>query len=230
MLVHGAWHGGWCWARVAPLLAACGFDVHTPTLTGLGDRSHLVSPAITLSTHVDDVVLAVERGGMDDVVLVGHSYAGFVVREAADRLGGRVGAVALIDAWVGDDGTSVASQAPAWFTESLHRSARTSATAWLCPPPSPELVGVTDPDDARWLRRNLVAHPLRTFEDRTRLTGRVDRIPHRAAVCSDGIGLPFADMAAAVGCAAPTEIASGHDAMVVAPEAVADFIAEAATD
>lgn len=229
VLVHGAWHGGWCWQRVVPLLAARGLRVHTPTLTGLGERAHLVSPSVGLATHVDDIVSFLRCNDLDDVLLVGHSYAGLVVREATDRVSERVGAVVLLDAWVGGDGASVESQAPAWFNDALRESATKEGFGWLCPPPSPDLVGVTDPDEAGWLQPRLVAHPLRSFADRTRLTGHVMTIPHHAAVCSDGIGLPFAAMAAEVGCATPTVLESGHDAMVTVPEAVADFVAAAAT-
>ena len=228
MLVHGAWHGGWCWQRVVPFLAARGLAVHTPTLTGLGERAHLVSPSVGLATHVDDIVSFLRGNELDDVLLVGHSYAGLVVREAADRAPERVGAVGLLDAWVGGDGASVESLAPAWFNDAMRASAAKEGFGWLCPPPSPDLVGVTDPDDAGWLQPRLVAHPLRSFADRTHLTDRVVAIPHHAAVCADGIGLPFAAMAAEVGCARPTVLASGHDAMVTVPDAVADFVAAAA--
>lgn len=228
VLVHGAWHGAWCWQRVTPLLMAEGFDVRTPTLTGLGDRAHLVSPTVGLATHVEDVVTFLRANDLDDVLLVGHSYAGFVVREAADRVPDRVGAVALIDAWVGEDATSLDSQAPAWFTDALRAAAQADGFGWLCPPPTPDLVGVADPDEAAWLQARLVPHPLRTFSDRTHLTGAVTAIPHHAAVCTQGLGLPFAELAERVGCRQPTPLESGHDAMVTAPEAVARFLADAA--
>lgn len=228
VLVHGAWHGAWCWQRVVPLLAARGFEVFTPTLTGLGDRAHLVSPQVGLSTHVDDVVGFLRAHDLDDVVLVGHSYSGFVVRQAADRAAGRVGVVALLDAWVGADGSSVESQAPEWFTDALRSTAEAEGFGWLCPPPTADLVGVTDPEDVGWLEARLTPHPLRTFTDRTQLTDRLSAIPHHAAVCAQGFGLPFAELAVRIGCAEPTVLDSGHDAMVTAPEAVATFVATVA--
>ena len=82
VLVHGAWHGGWCWRRVADRLEQRGHRVFTPTLTGLGERSHLLSPAIDLDTHITDVVNLVRFEDLRDIVLVGHSYAGFVVSGA----------------------------------------------------------------------------------------------------------------------------------------------------
>jgi pimeloyl-ACP methyl ester carboxylesterase len=228
VLVHGAWHGGWCWRRVVPILRDAGLDVHSPSLTGLGDRAHLVSPGVGLATHVEDVVSYLRYNELTDAVLVGHSYAGLVVREAADRVRDRVRTIALLDAWVGPDGSSLDQLAPGWFVDSLRASAATSGFGWLCPPPTPGLVGVTDEADARWVGDLLVAHPLRTFTDRTRLTGAIDGVPHHAAVCRDGLGLPFADMAAAVGCPQPTVLGCGHDAMVTLPAEVAAFVVTAA--
>ncbi|MGH9211320.1 MAG: alpha/beta fold hydrolase [Acidimicrobiales bacterium] len=228
VLVHGAWHGAWCWQRVERLLSPTGVEVTTPTLTGLGDRSHLVSPQVGLSTHVEDIIEHLERHDLDHVVLVGHSYAGFVVREAADRVPERIRVVGLLDAWFGNDGESLASRAPQWFNDAMTESATTNGFGWLIPPPAPELVGVTDPNDAACLVARLTPHPYRTFTDTTRLSGKVDAIPHRAAVCADNIGLPFIDWATTVD-RDPIIIPRGHDAMIIEPQAVADFIADAAS-
>ena len=89
VLVHGAWHGGWCWDRVAAPLRAAGHEVHAPTLTGLSERAHLLSPLVGLDTHVEDVVRLIDVLGLTDVVLVGHSYAGQIVTAVADRRPGR---------------------------------------------------------------------------------------------------------------------------------------------
>lgn len=228
VLVPGAWHGAWCWTEVSAILRAAGHDVHSVTLTGLADRSHLASPQVGLRLHATDLVSHLRWHDLHDVVLVGHSYAGFVVREAADRSPDRVRVVTLLDAWLGKDGDSLASQAPSWFTEALTSAAEREGFGWLCPAPSPDLVGVHDDRIAERMRRLLTPQPLLTFLEPTRLTGAVDRLEHRAAVCTDGIGLPFAELAAQVDGDA-VRIESGHDAMLVAPEAVARFILGAAT-
>lgn len=83
VMVHGAWHGGWCWQRVAEVLRGRGHDVYTPTLTGLGERSHLLGQSIDLNTHVKDVRAVLEYEDLHDVVLVGHSYGGLRRRSSA---------------------------------------------------------------------------------------------------------------------------------------------------
>src|SRR3569623_3624010 len=90
VLVHGAWHGGWCWLRVVEALRAAGHRVHAPTLTGVGERSHLMTPAITLETHIADVEKAIEFEEMGDIVLAVHSSAGMIGTAIADRHPGLV--------------------------------------------------------------------------------------------------------------------------------------------
>src|SRR5690242_8506685 len=117
VLVHGAWLGGWCWRDVAAPLGAAGHQVLSPTLTGLGERRGELRSDVDLGTHVDDVVQLLRDGDLHDVVLVGHSYAGLVVREAADREPGRIARLVLVDAWVGPDGASIDELAPEFFRE-----------------------------------------------------------------------------------------------------------------
>ena len=104
VLVHGAWHGSWCWKRVRKALQARGHDVFTPTLTGLAERSHLLAPNVNLDTHIDDVVGLIKWEDLSDVVLCGHSYGGCVISGAADRVAQRIGALVYLDAFVFADG------------------------------------------------------------------------------------------------------------------------------
>ena len=85
VLVHGAWHGGWCWTRVAPLLRLAGHEVFAPTLTGLGERAHLASADVNLDTHIADILGVLESEELDDIVLCGHSYGGMVITGVAQR-------------------------------------------------------------------------------------------------------------------------------------------------
>src|SRR3984957_4205166 len=107
VLVHGAWHGGWCWQRVADRLRGSGHTVFSPTLTGLGERSHLLRGGIDLKTHITDVVNVIKWEGLTDVVLCGHSYGGFVISGVAEQVGPAIRAIVFLDAFVSRDGVKV---------------------------------------------------------------------------------------------------------------------------
>ena len=102
VLVHGAFHGGWCWGRVAARLRSAGHQVHTPTLTGLGDRVHLAHAGITLGTHVQDVENVYLYEDLQHTVLVGHSYAGMVITGVAGRIPDRIAHLVYLDAFLPD--------------------------------------------------------------------------------------------------------------------------------
>lgn len=104
VLVHGAWHGGWCWKRVRSALAAQGHQVFTPTLTGLAERSHLLTRHVNLETHIQDVVNLIRWEELSDVVLCGHSYGGCVVSGVADRMPASIRSLVYLDAFVLEDG------------------------------------------------------------------------------------------------------------------------------
>lgn len=221
VLVHGAWHGAWCWLDVADPLRKAGQDVLTPTLTGLGEKAHLFTPEIGLRTHVDDVVGLLREEQLHDVVLVGHSYAGLVVREAADREAERVARIILVDGWAGRDGESMDSLAP----ERFHRWIESTTTDGAIAAPPASAVGVTDPELAAQLEPRLTRQPRRTFAEPTVLTGAVDAIPCRAVICTPPGFIPFGRWAADLGFAT-AEIESGHDAMITAPKALSDLLLE----
>ncbi len=100
VLVHGAWHGGWCWKRVRGALQAQGHQVFTPTLTGVADRSHLLSREVNLETHITDVANLMLWEELSEVVLCGHSYGGAVISGVADRIPDRISALVYLDAFV----------------------------------------------------------------------------------------------------------------------------------
>ena len=107
LLVHGAWHGGWCWKKLTPLLQVAGHQVFTPTLTGLGERSHLLSPAVDLTTHIQDITAVLEYEDLQDVVLVGHSYGGMVIAGVAEQAGARLAQLVYLDAFLPEDGKAL---------------------------------------------------------------------------------------------------------------------------
>jgi pimeloyl-ACP methyl ester carboxylesterase len=110
VLVHGAWQGAWCWEPVAALLRAAGHHVVTPTLTGSGDRSEALSPAVTLTDHVNDVIAELDTRDLRDVILVGHSYAGMVITGVAERAADRLSVLTFVDAFYPSHGESALDQ------------------------------------------------------------------------------------------------------------------------
>ena len=111
VLVHGAWHGGWCWRRVSDLLEKKGHKVFAPTMTGLGERSHLLDPKVNLATHVTDIVNIITWEGLSDIVLVGHSYGGVIISGVAEQLREAIGSIVFLDAFVPESGDSLAAKA-----------------------------------------------------------------------------------------------------------------------
>jgi pimeloyl-ACP methyl ester carboxylesterase len=229
VLVHGAWHGGWCWDRVAPLLRAAGHEVHAPTLTGLSERAHLLSPTVGLETHVEDVVRLIDVLGLRDIVLVGHSYAGQVVTAVADRRPDAIARRIHLDAFVGEDGETAVSLQPEEVARHWAESAAEAGFGWLVPVRRLEVLGVTDQEDLDWLSPRLTPHPWKTYTDPLRLTGAAERVPAAFVECVEWMRVfrSQADRARAKGWPVH-ELATGHEAMVTAPKQLADLLDELA--
>jgi pimeloyl-ACP methyl ester carboxylesterase len=229
VLVHGAWHGGWCWDRVAPRLRAAGSDVHTPTLTGLSERAHLLSPTVGLDTHVEDVVRLLDVLALRDVVLVGHSYAGQIVTAVADRRPDAIAVRVYLDAFVGEDGETAVSLQPETVAHHWTESAAEQGYGWLVPVRKLEVLGVTEQADVDWLTPKLTPHPWKTYTDPLRLTGAVEHVPATFVECVSWMRVfqSQAERARAKGWPVH-ELDTGHEAMVTAPEALADVLLEIA--
>ncbi|MBO3738655.1 alpha/beta hydrolase [Actinoplanes flavus] len=219
VLVHGAWHGPWAWERIVPLLHAAGMRTLTPDLSAAGDHG-LHDHAGTVAAAVD----AVTAYGKE-IVLVGHSYAGLVVREAADARPDAVGHIVLVDGWAGPDGSSLFSLAPDTFVAAVRASAETRGGGDRIPAPPPAAFGVADPDTAAGLAARLRPQPLRTFTEPTRLTGAVDRIAGTAVYCRPQT-YPFDRFGAAVGYRT-RPLDGPHDVMLTHPEPLARMLLDA---
>jgi pimeloyl-ACP methyl ester carboxylesterase len=133
VLIHGAFHGGWCWTRVHRLLASKEHRVFTPILTGLGERSHLLSRDVSLDTHVADVTNLIVWEELSDILLVGHSYGGFVVRHVADRMPDRICPLIYLDAFVLDNGKAVCDYVPD-KGKKFRELAAATGDGWKLPP------------------------------------------------------------------------------------------------
>ncbi len=227
VLLHGAWHGGWCWTRVAEPLRAAGHRVYTPTQTGLGERSHLMSPNVTLDVFIQDLVNVFEWEDLHDVILVGHSFGGIVVTGAADRIPHRIRHIVYLDSLIVRNGQSAFDVVPADVAEGRRKLAKVSSGGALMPVPDPKAFGITHPVDAAWLNAKCTPHPLQTYEGRLTVKNAV------------GNGLPVTYVAVKPDYA-PTisvrqyartrkdwnylEIQASHAAMVDQPQAVIDIL------
>lgn len=229
VLVHGAWHGGWCWSRVAPRLEAEGHVVYTPTLTGLGDRAHLASPQVGLECHVQDVVATLEYERLEHVVLVGHSYAGLVIAGAASSRPELIDRLVYLDAFVPDNGDCGIELLPDNVAHHYRESTTESGFGWLIPQRSLEVLGVTEPADVEFLAPRLVPHPFKTYTDRVRVSPDSLRIASAHIECVEWMRVfrPYAERAGQRGWPVRA-LATGHEAMVTAPADLAATIAELA--
>jgi pimeloyl-ACP methyl ester carboxylesterase len=127
VLVHGAWHGGWCWSKVAAILRSRGHSVFTPTQTGLGERSHLLSKSITLDVFVEDIANVLKWEDLKDVVLVGHSLGGSTISGVADRMRDRVRQLVYLDALMLENGQSPLGILPKDIVEARIKAAQESS-------------------------------------------------------------------------------------------------------
>lgn len=229
VLIHGAWHGGWVWQRVAPLLRTAGHEVHAPTLTGLSDRAHTLHPQIGLSTHIQDVVALIEAYNANDVVLVGHSYAGQVVTGVADRVPDRLAKRVYFDAFLGQDGDAAIDLLPENVAGHYQESVSGPGFGWLIPVRSLSVLGVTEQADLDWLTPRLTPHPWLTYTEPLRLTGKGATVPGAYIECTDWMRVftPHAKRAGARGWTVH-ELVTGHEAMVTAPGDLAKLLLDIA--
>ena len=227
VLVHGAWHGAWCWARVLPRLRAAGHVAHAVTLTGSGDRAHLLSADIRLATHVQDVVATVEAEELADVVLVGHSYAGLVITGAADQLlaanPARIRHLVYVDAVTPHPGESWSSQHPAETVAARIEAAKASGGLSL-PPPDASAFGLAGAN-RDWVNRRQTPFPFGVYRDPLAFdAARVARVPRTFIDCTLPALPTIAVMRQRVRSEAGwnvVEIATGHDPMVSEAEKLA---------
>jgi pimeloyl-ACP methyl ester carboxylesterase len=169
VLVHGAWSGAHGFRRVRPLLRAAGHDVFTPSLTGIGERVHLASPQVTLTTHVRDVVNMILYEDLTGIALVGFSYGGFVVTGALEHVADRVRHLVYLDAFVPDDGDTV------WaLAGNASPSTVTLGESWLVPPPDREF---DDPAEAAFANARRVPQPAGCFSEPVRVSRPLEDHP-----------------------------------------------------
>ena len=217
VLVHGAWHGGWCWRRVADRLTAKGHYVVAPALSGVGERSHLKPEDIDLTTQIDDVVGEIKWKDLDDIVLVGHSYGGMVITGVAEQMRERIGS----------DCVSGRVYAGRWAgARRLFRS-RTSWPEPVTPAPPASYFHVNEKDVA-WVKSKLTAHPTRCFTQKLKVTGAYQSIPKKLYIRAPLFANKGFDQALAR-CRADhawqtATVTCGHDVMIDQPAELAAML------
>lgn len=218
VLVHGAWHGGWCWKKLAPLLRVDGHTALTPTMTGLGERAHLLTPEVNLETHIADIAAVIECEDVERVVLVGHSYGGMVIAGVASRIAARLSHIVYLDAFLPEDGKALKDYAPV---------PPTRADGWRMPPAgTPQSWGVTNERDVAWVARRLGDQPLKTFTQPVRASGQTIAAGKQHFIqCTQA---PFfaeaAQRAKRRGFRTHELLTAGHDAMITEPTALSKIL------
>ena len=234
VLVHGGAHGGWCYGKVAPLLRRAGHEVHAPTMTGLGERSHLVSPSVDLDLHIRDIVAVLHYEDLRDVILVGHSYGGMVITGVADRAVDRVGHLVYLDAANPVNHQSLVDIAGPYIEAARPTGKVVDGVELVLFPGSEPLpnYGVTDPDDIAWMQQRLTPHPWRCFEQKLELTNEqaLWSIPRYHIVCTSTLATRDPKLIEAARAEDRLwDIDTGHDLMISEPQTVANALLEVAS-
>jgi pimeloyl-ACP methyl ester carboxylesterase len=229
VLVHGAWHGGWCWRRVADLLERKDHKVFTPTLTGLGERSHLLRPGINVTTHITDIVNVLKWERLSDVVLCGHSYGGLVVSGVAERMPPAIGSIVFLDAFLPKSGDSMEQLTSQAVRDQLKGAIERGD---IGVPPRPAAAFLVNEKDQAWVDALCVPQPIGTMTEKVALTGARERIAKKAYIRAVRYPNPGFDQAYARVKADPSwrtyEVPCGHDVMVDMPERLSDILIEVA--
>ena len=236
VLVHGAWHGGWCWQKVIPFLEAAGHTVYAPTLTGLAERASELSPDVGLDTHIQDIVGLLVDKDLHEVILAGHSYGGMVITGVVDQARERIGRLVYLDTFVPRDGESMVDVSPLVMRLLLRRQSQ--ADGWRID--SRGDYGVTTEPDRSWVLSKVTPQPLKTLEQPLHLKNPaiVSSTPRTYIECTRG-GFVFVLLQRllahilAPGALPPREagwrlrqLPTGHDAMITMPRELAALLLE----
>lgn len=227
VLLHGAFHGGWCWAPVAELLRAQGHRVFTPTFTGLGERAHLLNPGIDLNTFIHDITALLEAEELQDVTLVAHSFGGYVASGVVDRMPGRITSLVHLDAPMGANGVSVLGEAPEDVRKARLAAAIDVNGTRAIAPPSSTSFGLSDPEQVAWVNRRMTPMPLKAYETPLVLKNTPGgSLPKRFIRCVQP-ALPNIEPSARYAQEhgwTYLELHTGHDAMVSMPDALTNLL------
>ena len=222
VLVHGAWHGAWCWSRVADRLRLAGHRVFTPTQTGLGERKHLLSREITLDTFTRDIANVIEAEELSNIVLVGHSFGGLAISGVADAMPDKIRHLVYLDSLMVEGGKSPFDGLPPEIVAARRKAAEETSGGLSLPAPPPSAFGISDATDTEWVKRRLTPHPLGTYTSALNIKRPVgNSLPRTYIHCTNPSYAALEGSRKLVKAQQGwrwAEIATGHDAMVMAPE------------
>ena len=226
VLVHGAWHGGWGWVRLAEILRKQGHTVFAPTLTGLGERAHLIRPDIDATLHIADVVNVIRYERLSDIVLVGHSYGGCVVSGVAEIVPDKIKSIVFLDAFIPDDGDATVDLVqPAVKEIILANAARGETTV----PVRDAAAFNVNVKDRPWVDALALPQPIGTMIEKLKLTGARDRIGKKAYIRATGypnVSFEAAHARAKAEGWRTYEVPCGHNVMVDEPVQLAEILNE----
>jgi pimeloyl-ACP methyl ester carboxylesterase len=229
VLVHGAWHGGWCWCRVADRLRASGHIVFTPTLTGLGERAHLLHPDIDLSLHVADVLGLIKCERLNNIVLVGHSYGGFVISGVAEAVANKISSIVFLDAFIPDNGESLLDVVQPAVQDVIQDVLDRGDTTV---PVRDAAAFKVNEKDRPWVDSLATPQPIGTMTEKIKLTGARERVATKAYIRAAGYPNVSFDKACARTKADRSwrtyEVPCGHDVMIDKPDRLAEILLEVA--
>jgi pimeloyl-ACP methyl ester carboxylesterase len=229
VLVHGAWHGGWSWVRVADRLRARGHVVFAPTLTGLGERAHLLRPGIDLSLHIADVVGVIKYERLNDVVLDGHSYGGCVISGIAEAMPDAIASIVFLDAFIPDNGDATVDLVPPAVQEVIRAALERGDTT--VPVRDAATFKVNEKDRA-WVDALATPQPIGTMIEKIKLSGARERIAKKTYIRASGYPNVSFEKAHARAKADRTwrtyEVPCGHDVMIDDPDRLTEILLEVA--
>ena len=221
LLIHGAWHGGWVWNEISDILRYQRYSVSTPTLTGLGEKKHLLSSKITIETFIEDVVNHIIFENLNNIILVGHSFAGSVISGVADKLKDRIQKLIYFDAMILIDGQKPFDITPKETVEQRIELAKKFGNNISIPAPSADAFGVFDIKKSLLLEEKLTPHPLSAFQSKLILKNEVGNgIPLSYIFCTKPVYKSLESSREVVRKMKwPIfELNAGHDAMLTHPK------------
>ncbi|MDI1347192.1 MAG: alpha/beta hydrolase [Pseudolabrys sp.] len=226
VLVHGAWHGGWGWVRLAELLRRQGHVVFTPTLTGLGERSHLIGANVNASLHIKDVVNLIHYERLSGIVLVGHSYGGCVVSGVAEVVPDKIASIVFLDAFIPDDGDATVDLVQPAVKDIILAAAARGET--IVPVRNAAAFNVNE-NDRPWVDSLAGPQPIGTMTEKLKLTGAREKIARKTYIRASGypnVSFEAAHARAKAEGWRTYEVPCGHDVMIDMPERLAEILNE----